>query len=465
LTRSSLLNVLLLAVAFGWLLLFAHNGLWAQFTNDDLMNLHGHVSRGPAGLLLDNLRYWSTAYRPLGGVFYVGLYRTFGFHPLPFRIACFGVLAINLGLLGRFGFRLSGSREVAFLAILLAAYHAWFVDLYYSTGTVYDLLSYCFYLGAFNFYLGVRERKVSFSWRHAGTLAVLYICALNAKEMAVTLPVMLAAYEVIYHMRPIPEYRGVLVTALVTVPYVFGKLRGAGSLVEVPSYRLTVSPGRYLDTFHLYLNPLLYQEHVFRDPNTIQLVIAMLAVALLLRSKPLLFAWCFVLISLLPVAFIAHYAGFFLYLPMAGWALYAAVLLVTVRRLLLARVRSSALRVASAVALPVAVALFLAPQHRRETAKTLRIFQSVQPPSSEIATQLTALRPRLPRGARVLFVGDPFPQSEYFLYFLTRLLYRDMSIAVEKAPLGGRPPGDERYDAVFTLEQGRLTVSPTSWLR
>src|SRR5437763_4968534 len=177
---------------------------------------------------------------------------------------------------------------------------------------------------------------------------------------------MLSIYQAIYHWRSLREYRGVLVTGLVTLPYLIGKLTGPGSLVEVPSYHLTISPGRYLDTFHLYLNPLLYQEHVFRDPNTIQLLLAMLAVALLLRSKRLGFAWCFVLISLLPVAFIAHYAGFFLYLPMAGWALYAAVLLVTARRFVMKNVR------ASVVALPLIVALFLAPQHRREGAKTLR---------------------------------------------------------------------------------------------
>ena len=225
-----------------------------------------------------------------------------------------------------FGFRLSGSREVAFLAMLLAGL---------SRLVCRPLLQHRHRIRLALLFLlprGIqllpgppRTKATTVVAAGCGTLAVLYVCALNAKEMAVTLPVMLAAYEVIYHRRSIREYRGVLVTALMTVPYVIGKLTGAGSLVETPSYRLTISPGRYLDTFHLYLNPLLYQEHVFRDPNTIQLLIAMLAVALLLRSKPLLFAWCFVLISLLPVAFIAHYAGFFLYLPMAGWSLYAAV--------------------------------------------------------------------------------------------------------------------------------------------
>jgi hypothetical protein len=482
LRRSRWIDASFICIAFGWLLLFAHNGLWAPFSGDDLMNLHGHLSRPPASLMVDNLRYWSTSFRPLGGLFYVLLYRWFGLDPLPFRLACFGLLALNLGLLGRFTLRLSESREVAFLALLLAGYHAWFVDLYYSTGTVYDLLCYSFYLGAFNVYLGVRSRGLVLSWRRVGMVAALYVCALDAKEMAVSLPLLLAAYEVIYHWRAIRgsgpawlwrEGRGVLVTGLLSLPYVAGKLTGAGSLVENPAYRLHISPGRYLDAFHLYLNPLLYQEHVFRDPNTIQLMLVMLALAVWQRSRPLLFAWCFLTVSLLPVAFIAHYSGFFLYLPMAGWSLYAAVLLVMARRLLVSLlvrlVRASEfqagrMRIASVVALPVLVALFLAPHHRRESVKTLRIFESAQPPSRQIAQELIALRPSLPRGARVLFVNDPFSKDEYFLFFLTRLLYRDMSISVDRAPPGqSQQTGHGHYDAVFTFERLRLVDSTFAW--
>src|ERR1039458_5754133 len=466
------INALLVFIAFGWLLLFAHDGLRAQFSGDDLTNLHGDLSRSPASLMVDNLHYWSTSYRPLGGLFYITLYRWFGFNPLPFRVACFGLLALNLGLLWRFTRRLSGSREVAFLALLLAVYHAWFIDLYYSTGTVYDLLCYFFYLGAFNLYLGVRGQGLALASRHLGVLIALYVCALNAKEMAVSLPVMLAAYEVIYHWRalgetgrrwPWREARGVLVTGLLTLPYVIGKLTASGNLAENPAYQLTISPGRYLHTFHLYLNPLLYQEHIFRDANTIQLLLAMLGIALWRRSRPLLFAWCFLLVSLLPVAFMAHYAAFFLYLPMAGWSLYAAVLLVLARRLLvsllvhLGRVPAGRVQMVSVVALPLVLALFLAPHHRHESAKTLPAFENFQPPSRRVAQELIALRPSLPRGARVLFMDNPFVGHEYFLTLLTRLLYRDMSISVEEMPLGQGPPaGHGHYDVVFSFQQGHL---------
>jgi hypothetical protein len=56
----------------------------------------------------------------------------------------------------------------------------------------------------------------------------------------------------------------------------------------IPLYRPEISPARYLHTFHLYLNVLFYQDHFWRDANTILLVVAMLAVGVWQRSRPLL---------------------------------------------------------------------------------------------------------------------------------------------------------------------------------
>jgi hypothetical protein len=54
-------------------------------------------------------------------------------------------------------------------------------------------------------------------------------------------------------------------------------------------------------------------------------------------------------------------------------------------------------------------------------------------------------------------MDHPFTRHEYFLTFLTPLLYRDMSIRVEEVPVGHGPlKGDGHYDAVFTFLQGHL---------
>ncbi len=440
------------------------------------MNLHRHLTKPWSALLLDNVRYWSTAFRPMGGLFYSVLYRLFGFDPLPFRIACFVLLAVNLFLLYHFCRILSRSREVGFLALLTASYHAWFVDLYYSTGTVYDLLCFAFYFGAFLYYLRLRQAGQVPAGRQWVVLCGLYLAALNSKEMAPTLPLFLLIYELLWFPPALKakqlgawlarQGRGALVTGALTIPYVAGKIAGPGSLTENPAFRLSISPGRFLDTFHLLLNPLLYQDHFFRDPNTVQLLAAMLLIAILAKSRAMAFAWTFLLLSILPVAFIAHYSAFFLYIPMAGWALYGALAAVRARKLigaLLAKAApwfakpSPALgRIAQAVTF-LGLAACLAPLHLREAPKTKRHFLSVQPPVMEMARELGRVQPRLPKGARILFVNDPYPSEKHFLILLARLYYDDLTVEVDKT---SRAPDaasvDSRYDAVLLYKDGRL---------
>src|SRR5262249_37709188 len=153
------------------------------------------------------------------------------------------------------------------------------------------------------------------------------------------------------------EGRAVWITALLTAAYIPGKLLGPDSLVENSRYALQISPVRFLKTFHLYLNPLLYQDHRFHDSNTVQLLLAMLAIAAVLRSRVLLFAWCWLLLTILPVSFIAHYSAFFEYLPLAGWALYGATLLVIMRRAL-ARLLPRVPQLVTQAALVLAAAAF-----------------------------------------------------------------------------------------------------------
>jgi hypothetical protein len=467
--KASRYSVFAAALIAAWFFYFAGDGLWAPFTSDDLMNLHHYMQRTWATWLIDNARYWSTAYRPMGALFYTTLYGLFGFNPLPFRIVCFAFLALNLVLLFIFARQISGSSAVALFAIFLLSYHAWFVDLYYSSGTVYDVLCFSFYFAAFTLYIRIRQGGRLPSWRESLLIAVLYIGAMDAKEMAVTFPVFLLIYEAIYNppnvrsLRsffrwPLDEARTAILTGVLTVPYVVVKLTGVDSLVENPAYRLSISPGRFLDTFHLYLNPFLYQDHVFHDSNTVQLLIGMLAFALWQRSRSLVFSWLFLLLSLLPVAFINHYSAFFMYIPAVGWAIYAGELLRFIRQAIfyvLQRLFTVQATIAATAIVMAGLILILLPLHLRESVKTSRLFRSVQPPSREIAAELRRQQPSVKRGARLLFVNDPFRNDPYFLLFLTRLLYNDMTIEVTRtAEHQVSPDQYGRYDAVFIFTHG-----------
>src|SRR5580700_9051105 len=73
-------------------------GLTSWFDEDDLMNLTTYwLSSWPA-LLKANLVFWSSFYRPAGGLFYRTLYGLWGFHPLPFHIAVLVLLSIDFAL-------------------------------------------------------------------------------------------------------------------------------------------------------------------------------------------------------------------------------------------------------------------------------------------------------------------------------------------------------------------------------
>ena len=181
----------------------------------------------------------------------------------------------------------------------------------------------------------------------------------------------------------------------------------------------------------------------------------MLAFAVWRRSRVLLFAWFWLLLTILPVSFIAHYAAFFEYLPAAGWALYAATLLVMARHAFLRLLPCGPMieRTSQAVVF-LGLAAFLVPLHARQAPKALQLFMSVQPPSRELAEDLCGLRPALRRGARILFVDDPFPRDSYSLLFTARLVYRDMTLDVERTRTQPVPPSEySRYDAVFEFRE------------
>jgi len=457
---------------------FAGGGLGADFSRDDLMNLHGYLQQGAASILKGNLFFWSTSYRPLGGVFYLASHQLFGFDPLPLRLLCFALLLTNLWLAFRFVQALSASTETGVLAALMLTYHAWFVDLYYSSGTIYELLCFFFYFGALGYYARIRLNGDSLRARHWAVILPLYVCALNAKEMAVTLPLFLGLFELIYFPpgRQPREWlawigrqgRAALVTGGMTIPYVIVKLTGEGSLTEVAAYRPEISAGRFLDGFHLYLNPLFYQEHFFRDPNTIQLLLVMIGFALWRRSRPMIFGWLFLLLSPLPFIFIPHHVAMFLYIPSAGWALYIAAAIADLRSLVagvLARVNprfrfgeDEPGRSLTAALTFLLLATGLAFTHRAESPKTMALFANHQPDVRGFLKQMDRLQPKLEQGSRILFLDDPFPVGgDYSLLFALRLHYDDLSLEIGRRRPDALPPdrgGD--YDAAFTWRNGIL---------
>jgi hypothetical protein len=447
-TRAALACAFLIGALF---FAFAGDGLRSYFTPDDMMNLYFAWS---APIL--------HADRPVGALVYRGLFALFGLHPLPYRVLAYALLLANLGLLYLFCARVSHSREAAALACLLGAYHAHLSDLYYSTGTIYDLLCFFFLFLAFTYYLEIRDSGAFPSWPQTAALTGLLLLAMGSKEMAVSLPVLLVVYETIYHRaKGWTRWRFIWIGGGMTALFLIYKTTGARRMTGNPDYALTFSIHAIMAACKRYLDDLSYGAVRFNSVKIVFVLVLMLVFAALVRRRELLFAWCFVLLAASPILFIPPRALFAAYVTLPGWYLYGATLLMMCRDTIMlqfARVAASLHVKPEQASLFLVVGLLLIPLHRIE-----KPLGNGWVPWSHgtVRTVISGLSryPEMPRGARVLFLDDPFPKDEWMLTFMFRLFYKDDQMRIDRAqvwPRQAEEPARSEYQRFFVLDNQGL---------
>jgi hypothetical protein len=439
----------------GVLFLFAGDGIRGYFTPDDMMNLYRAWSAGPADLVRQD--------RPVGQIVYHGLFALAGLNPLPYRLLAFALLLVNLGLLWRFCLRLSGSREIGALACLLGAYHAHLADLYYSSGTYYDLLCWLFTLGAFDYYAGIRQRGRYPDLRQTAALVALFVLALGSKEMAAALPLYIPVYEALYGK----DFRAWLrrgawfwwLSLPITAAYAFYKLAGPQAMTANPDYAPQFTVHAFFTAWRHYLADLFYGALAFNDVKVVLLFAAMLALAIYTRRREMLFAWVVAFAGALPLIFIPPRGMFVLYLTLPGWCLYAASVVALLRDALLRRIPRWAAAFDARpeqLALFAALVLALVPLHWHEKPAGK---WWVQPDYDAVRTVMQSLDRDGPlrRDARVLFLSDPFDRGDWILSNMFRLHYRDDALQVDRAKdhpeLAARAAD---YDRVYAMDSRGL---------
>jgi hypothetical protein len=463
----------------GFFLFFTWRGLLLYYSGDDMMNLYGYWSKPVSALVKANLFFWTPYYRPFGGIVYRTLFGIFGFNPVPLYIVFYAAMLLNLWLAYLVFKRIGGSREIAGIATLLYAFHGKFDYLYYNAGSMYDVFCFLFFFLALLIYLRARvEGRFPSVWGTLGFLACL-VCALNSKEMAAALPVIVLVYELIFHtpdFRSVPalfrwcwrEGRMALLGALIVLIYMPAKLGSAG-IGHDPAYMPSYTWTRWLADTGTYLAELLYRNSSTGElgvaPLTLLGVVGfyglLAAIALWMRSRVLWFGLLFFFITLLPVSFIPARLGFVLYLPLAGVALYVAVCLVRFKEALWA-LFSEALGpgAPAAPSTSASVALFLATALVISTIDHRHWPRAPDPrysPYKNTIAEFSRLYPTLPHGSKLLFVHSALDEN-WDLVFLLRLYYRDTELWLTElnGPQAQRIPIDRlpHYDHIFDYEKG-----------
>ncbi|MGB7763343.1 MAG: hypothetical protein WBL61_26140, partial [Bryobacteraceae bacterium] len=462
-------GALLLAVYFFRL---TRASLQVYFTPNDLMNLYQSWIFSPGLLVKSNLLFF-LAYdyvRPMGDAWYRAIVHFAGFHPFWFHASDLAILAANIWLTFAVARRLA-SREIAALTALGMAYQLRLGWLYFDTGFIYDVLCYFFLFAAMALYLRVRARAAELRAWHWAALFALYICAMNSKEMAVMLPAFLGTYELLYHppraWQPATLYRwllregrSMLATGAVAVLFLAGRSIGTQGLINLPAYRPSPTWTRFMLTSRHFAGDILGMPD-WPAWAVLLLWTALAAIAWFTRSRALRFAWLFLMLSPLPIAFILPRDSPQYYVCVFGWMLYAAVLLVTLGSLLtrgvplaewwLSRARGAALFIVSMAILYAAY---------KPLGYAVVYCASVEAPQNrDTVAQLHAAAPAIRPGSRLLFLNDPIPADSYHLLFMVRLSYGDRSLRVFRAKEMQQPPNDKEiasYDYVLDYRDGRF---------
>jgi hypothetical protein len=471
------------ALVLAYFLYFNWGALKVHFAPDDMMNLDSYYRVEPWRMLLDELMIWGGYFRPMAAFFYLPIFGAWRFNPVPYHAAMLAIMLANVYLVYRFARRLECQRAVAGVAALLAAYYPGARDLYYNTAFIYDVLCMFFYLAAFDYYLRIRppEKKAPplLTGRQTAVFLALYLCALNSKEMAVTLPVMLLVYEWIYHrpkwlyrdpdrvsVRNLAQWLGgpgrmALAAAAMNLLYIYGKTLGPAALTKSSAYRPVFSMARFLD----------YQQRekavfLLHWPYTGWMALTVFWVTLLYLAvrrprRILVFCLIFMILTPLPIEFLEGRGGGCLAIPLAAWAIFAATIFVDVARAIagfLAREpglrRVGRDRLAMAV---IAAGVFL-------LAREFRLYQQseVRPhmkalgqTTADVIRQFELTKPHVRPHTQVVFLNDPF--EDWDMAFIAELYFRDPSVHVvlqRKTPL--RPDELAGADYQFDYRDGKL---------
>jgi hypothetical protein len=446
--RRTSLIVSAIAIAAIWVW-YARDGLASYFSGDDLMNIYLAWQKPLLRFATENIVFFSPGYRPFGNLVYRLLFEMAGFHPLPFRIACFVLLFVNLYLAYRAAKAIAGT-ETAILTVLFFCYNAG-VDVYHDAGIIYDILCFTFYFAALGLYAAARSGKRYLSNGQLASFLILYIFALDSKEMAVTLPVVLIAYELLLGEpaagSSIRKWSPAVLSALITVPYAIGKLSHGSPLVGNESYALHITAGNYVIGLTHYMD-LVTSIHpgALSAPMCVLATVSAALIAVITRDRRLMFAVAFVLITPLPIVFVALRGAYVMYIPLFGIALYLSAGIIRLREALLGQ----RFQFATFALCAAAVIWF----------HSLRPWQpQVNPLIRQTASQLQKIQPHVADRSRILFVNDPFDKDDqWVMFFLCRLFYGNPDLQVDRAKLMTPSPDQaawNSYNLIFEYRDSR----------
>lgn len=458
---------------FFWLLLlftlpFTLPSLELFFSGDHVMNLYQYVKR-PEETLVNNLVFWTSFHRPLGGVVHLVIHTLFGMQPFWYWLFSIILFSLNTLLLLALYWRITNDKYLALVAAGFAVLHPENYNVWYNFGAIYELLVFGFLISAFLCYLLFLEAEKGDKSRYWLCL-ILFIAALNSKEIAVVFPAILAGYELIYRWDHISKSFGPVLLRLVPLfvisgVYALGKVLGREALWRNNSaYHYQLDETAYCN-LHGYFDLIVHRVMHFNDATLAWSLVSCLLLALLLRNRHMLFGLWFFLLTILPVLPLPRVWGLYLYVPLIGASLFLGSLGLEIGKRL---VQIKCGREWICVGVFYFVLYWAASGYVDGALENRRAFSREWRGFIE---QLLEKYPVMSSNALLGFENAPVREGlDYHLHFLVALMYEDLKIKVFRLPeqedafLRAKPGSGESHH--FDYADGRLVevdekVSPS----
>jgi len=297
----------------------------SYFTTDDFINLYWVQLQSPGQMAWHVVNPASHYFRPTGTLFYWLLFRFFDLNAGVYHVFAWFMHTVNTVLVYFVLKRLMTNRSAAATGAMLFASQAAFADIYWSFGTIFDLLSACaFFAGIL---IWAQEDR---SWRRLLLCLLIYLFAIKAKEMAITLPAIWLLWDLSLRT-PIrlKQAAQVLIPGVMGLGYGLMKMAELGAISRTDLY--------YMDIRWITLGRrLAYYFNSFFDTSFRWQIwaigfVVLLIVMLLSGKRAAVFLQIYLLITFLPVIFmINHRALYLAYIPFLGICGMAGFLVKTI---------------------------------------------------------------------------------------------------------------------------------------
>ena len=412
------------------LLLFTYR-LYADsyFSTDDFNNLYWAQQQTAGEMTWHVLNPFSRSFRPTGMMFYWLLFHFFDLNAPAYHWVAWLIHGANTALVYLILKTLTNSAGGAAVGAMLFASQSAFADIYWSFGTIFELVCACFFFAGI--LLWTREQR---TWTDGFALFLLFLVAIKAKEMAITLPALWLAYEVLirrnFNIKTLA--RRFILPASVAIWYGLTKF---GDMREPNRSDLYYMDIRWITVgreYGGYFNALFHTR--LRWQYWAIGFVAVLLFLLIKKFHVAAFFQTYVFVTFLPVIFLVNHRELYLaYIPFLGLCGLAALLTKAVTR--------------DATVFAIFPLLcwgtYLVQRNGSETARALQ--KPIPAEYRAFVSGIRALPPPAP-SETIFFDSRPLHFNESLLRYATQVALRRTDIDVK---LVTEPPPDARFRLHF----------------